>query len=301
MLLAPAFTIAMLGSIESLLSAVVADGMTGTKHDSNQELIGQGIANVVAPLFGGFAATGAIARTATNVRNGATSPLAGIVHVLVLVLIVVVAAPLAENIPLAALAAVLFVVAYNMSEWRHFLHIVRGAPVADTAILLITFVLTVFADLVVAVNVGVILASLLFMRRMAQTVEVRAQGAELISDELTRLGLPPLPQGVQVFTIDGPFFFGAAEHFQRALRATQQQYHTLVIRLGDVPFIDITGILTLETMILQQKKQGIRVIFCGANSKVKAKLEKAGIGQGDYALTFYDRLQDTLYDLTGSP
>ena len=163
----------MLGAIESLLSAVVADGMAGTRHNSNQELIGQGIANILAPLFGGFAATGAIARTATNVRNGANSPLAGIMHALTLVLIILLLAPLAAAIPLCTLAAILFVVAWNMSEAKHFLHMVKHAPTADVAILLITFTLTVFTDLVVAVNIGVLLAMLTFLGKMAASVEVR--------------------------------------------------------------------------------------------------------------------------------
>jgi SulP family sulfate permease len=170
-LIGPAFTIAMLGAIEALLSAVVADGMSGTKHDSNQELIGQGLANIVTPFFGGFAATGAIARTATNIRNGATSPLAGIMHAITLIAVLLFLAPLASDIPLAALAAILFVVAWNMSEVKHFSHLLKTAPIADRLILVITFVLTVFADLVVAVNVGMILAILHFLRRMSDAVE----------------------------------------------------------------------------------------------------------------------------------
>ena len=177
-LIGPAFTIALLAAIESLLSAVVADGMTGTKHDSNQELVGQGVANIFSPLFGGFASTGAIARTATNIRNGATSPLAGIIHTLTLVIIVLVLAPLASHIPLCALSAILFVVAYNMTELHRFSHIVRTAPKADVAVLLITFLLTVFGDLVIAVNIGVILASLLFMKRMSETVSIKKQHYE---------------------------------------------------------------------------------------------------------------------------
>ncbi|MBD3768149.1 MAG: STAS domain-containing protein [Gammaproteobacteria bacterium] len=293
MLLAPAFTIAMLGSIESLLSAAVADGMTGTKHNPNQELIGQGISNVASPLFGGFASTGAIARTATSIRNGATSPLAGMVHVAVLVLIVMVAAPLAEHIPLAALAAILFVVAYNMSEWRHFLHIARKAPKEDTLILLITFFLTVFADLVVAVNVGVILASLLFMRRMGQSVAVSAVQEEGIQQELKRLGLPPLPQGVQVYAVDGPMFFGAVENFVRSMKVTQQQYHTLVLRLSDVPFVDITAILALEDLVTSLSKERVRVILRGANNQVKQKLMRAGFGD-KITVEFYDTLAQTI-------
>ena len=218
-LLAPAFTIAMLGAIESLLSAVVADGMAGTRHDSNQELIGQGLANLATPLFGGFAATGAIARTATNVRNGGTGPLAGIVHALVLVLVLLLLAPLASDVPLCALAAVLFVVAWNMSDLRHFGGMVRRAPRADVAILLITFALTVFADLVIAVNVGVILAMFQFLRRMSSAVEVGPLGGAELDAELVRRGWRELPPGVLVYSIDGPFFFGAVDNFERALAA----------------------------------------------------------------------------------
>ena len=181
-LIGPAFTIALLGAIESLLSAVVSDGMAGTRHDSNQELIGQGIANIAAPLFGGFAATGAIARTATNIRNGATSPLAGIVHSLFLISVILLLAPLASAIPLCCLSAILFVVAWNMSEVRHFLRIIRGAPRPDVAVLLLTFLLTVFVDLVVAVNVGVILAALLFMRRMSDAVSIEPHTGAPASD-----------------------------------------------------------------------------------------------------------------------
>ncbi|MGQ9862194.1 MAG: SulP family inorganic anion transporter, partial [Thiobacillaceae bacterium] len=180
LLIGPAFTIAMLGAIESLLSAVVADGMTGQRHDSNQELIGQGIANIVAPLFAGFAATGAIARTATNIRNGATGPLAGLVHVATLVAVVLFLAPLASHIPLAELAAILCVVAWNMSEAHHFADILKKTPRADRAILVITFLLTVFADLVVAVNVGVILAILHFLRRMAEVVETKEMDTQAL-------------------------------------------------------------------------------------------------------------------------
>lgn len=218
-LIGPAFAIAMLGAIESLLSAVVADGMAGTRHDSNQELVGQGLANIVAPLFGGFAATGAIARTATNVRNGGTSPLAGMVHAITLVLIILFLAPLAVHIPLAALAAILFVVAWNMSEARHFVRMVRRALPADVVILLVTFALTVFVDLVVAVNIGVILATLHFLRRMASSVEVEQQTEQQLHDEFGHRGMK-LPQGVLVYRVEGPFFFGAVENFERALAST---------------------------------------------------------------------------------
>ncbi|WP_297574281.1 SulP family inorganic anion transporter [uncultured Deefgea sp.] len=276
-LIGPAFTIAMLGAIESLLSAVVADGMTGTRHDSNQELVGQGLANLVTPLFGGFAATGAIARTATNIRNGGNSPLAGIVHGITLLVIILFLAPLAASIPLAALAAILFVVAWNMSEVKHFWHMLTHAPRADVAILLITFVLTVFADLVVAVNIGVILATLHFLRRMSMSVEVVSQDAQQIGVELIQQGLIQLPAGVLVYSIEGPFFFGAVENFERALAATHTDPKVLVIRLLRVPFIDITGLQVLDEAIAQLQRRGVRVLLCEANVRVLAKLERAGV------------------------
>ncbi|MBF8802405.1 sodium-independent anion transporter [Pseudomonas plecoglossicida] len=288
-LIGPAFAIAMLGAIESLLSAVVADGMAGTRHDSNQELIGQGVANLVVPLFGGFAATGAIARTATNIRNGATGPLAGIIHALTLVLIILFLAPLASNIPLCALAAILFVVAYNMSELKHFKRMLQRAPRADIAILLVTFTLTVFSDLVIAVNIGVILAMLQFMRRMASSVEVQQVVEEELANELHSNGQKSLPPGVLVYTIEGPLFFGAAETFERALSQTHTDPELLVICLKRVPFMDITGLQTLEEVIQQLHERQIVVKLCEANGKVLGKLEKAGIlrllGPGHYHQT----------------
>ncbi|KIC82682.1 MULTISPECIES: SulP family inorganic anion transporter [unclassified Pseudomonas] len=288
-LIGPAFAIAMLGAIESLLSAVVADGMAGTRHDSNQELIGQGIANLVVPLFGGFAATGAIARTATNIRNGATGPLAGIIHALTLVLIILFLAPLASNIPLCALAAILFVVAYNMSELKHFKRMLQRAPRADIAILLVTFTLTVFSDLVIAVNIGVILAMLQFMRRMASSVEVQQVVEEELANQLHSNGQKSLPPGVLVYTIEGPLFFGAAETFERALSQTHTDPELLVICLKRVPFMDITGLQTLEEVIQQLHERQIVVKLCEANGKVLGKLEKAGIlrllGPGHYHQT----------------
>lgn len=278
-LIGPAFTIAMLGAIESLLSAVVADGMANTKHDSNQELIGQGIANVAAPLFGGFAATGAIARTATNIRNGGTGPLAGATHAVTLVLVLLFLAPLAANVPLATLAAILFVVAYNMSEVRHFARMVRRAPRADVAILLITFSLTVFADLVVAVNVGVILAILQFMRRMASAVEVEVQSHEAPYNgaESSEGKTSPVPSDIQVFSIQGPLFFGAVENFERALAQTRSDPKALVIRLRYVPFMDITGLQVVEEVIQKLRKRGVIVFLCEANERVLGKLQRADI------------------------
>ncbi|MHB2081852.1 SulP family inorganic anion transporter [Pseudomonas asiatica] len=288
-LIGPAFAIAMLGAIESLLSAVVADGMAGTRHDSNQELFGQGVANLVVPLFGGFAATGAIARTATNIRNGATGPLAGIIHALTLVLIILFLAPLASNIPLCALAAILFVVAYNMSELKHFKRMLQRAPRADIAILLVTFTLTVFSDLVIAVNIGVILAMLQFMRRMASSVEVQQVVEEELANELHSNGQASLPPGVMVYTIEGPLFFGAAETFERALSQTHTDPELLVICLKRVPFMDITGLQTLEEVIQQLHERQIVVKLCEANGKVLGKLERTGIlqllGPGHYHQT----------------
>ncbi|TDU24444.1 SulP family sulfate permease [Panacagrimonas perspica] len=278
-LLPSAFAIAMLGAIESLLSAVVADGMAGTRHNSNQELIGQGIANLVTPLFGGFAATGAIARTATNFRNGATSPLAGIVHSLTLLLILLLLAPLAAQVPLSALAAILFVVAWNMSDARHFLRMVRTAPRADVSILLITFLLTVFSDLVVAVNVGVILAMLLFLRRMASAVEVLRLDEHALQHELRDNGRSHLPPDVLVYSIEGPFFFGAVENLERALEQTHSDPRCIVIRLNRVPFIDITGIQTLEEATQNLERRKVRVMLCEARPNVLRKLVRAGLAR----------------------
>ena len=276
-LIGPAFTIAILGAIEALLSAVVADGMAGTKHDSNQELIGQGLANIAAPFFGGFAATGAIARTATNIRNGATSPLAGIMHALTLIAVLLFLAPLASDIPLAVLAAILFVVAWNMSEVKHFAHLLKTAPIADRLILVITFVLTVFADLVVAVNVGMILAILHFLRRMSDAVETLPVDETELHTELARHGIQHLPPDLLVYEIAGPMFFGAVENFERALVQTQADPKFLIIRLRRVPFMDITGIQVLEEVMQKLRLRGIRVMLCDANERVRAKLERAGV------------------------
>jgi sulfate permease, SulP family len=293
-LIGPAFTIALLGAIESLLSAVVADGMSGTTHDSNQELIGQGIANMVLPLFGGFAATGAIARTATNIRNGGSSPLAGIVHALTLVAVLVLLAPLASSIPLAVLAAILFVVAWNMSEAKRFKNVLQKAPVADRVILLITFALTVFADLVVAVNVGVILAVLQFLRRMAETVDTRPVEARVLKAELEEMGVSALPSRILVYEINGPMFFGAVENFKRPLLEMRPYPATLIIRLYRVPFMDITGIQTLDEVIGKLRKRGVGVLLCEANSRVHAKLLKAGTLAGNGSGEYCDTLRDAL-------
>lgn len=275
-LISPAFAIAMLGAIESLLSAVVADGMSGTRHNSNRELVGQGLANIVAPLFGGFAATGAIARTATNIRNGANSPLAGIVHCLTLVIIILFLAPLAVNIPLTTLAAILFIVAWNMSEAHHFIKTIKLAPKADVVILIVTFFLTVFVDLIIAVNIGVIIAVLHFIHRMSTSVEIQQMTDTQLQEELPEQ-LEPLPKDLLVYLIDGPFFFGAVENFQLALAATHTDPKNLILRMRWVPFMDMTGLRTLEEVIAGLKRRKIRVLISGANPVVEAKLRKIGI------------------------
>ncbi|NAW99731.1 MULTISPECIES: SulP family inorganic anion transporter [unclassified Vibrio] len=298
LLIGPAFAIAMLGAIESLLSAVVADGMAGTKHNSNQELVGQGIANIVAPLFGGIAATGAIARTATNIRNGGTSPLSGVVHSLTLVIILIALAPLAVNIPLAVLSAILFVVAWNMSEVPHFIKLVKRAPKADVVILLLTFGLTVFADLVVAVNIGVIIATLHFVKRMASSVEVKASTHHELSAELLRHGQTQLPRELAVYALEGPFFFAAAETFERVMSSIQEQPEILIIRLKWVPFMDITGLQSIEEMIENFHKKNVQVLISGANTRVAMKLKKAGIvdlvGEDNFFSQFDDALSVSL-------
>ena len=283
-LVGPAFTIALLGAIESLLSAVVADGMAGTHHDSNQELIGQGIANIAAPLFGGFAATGAIARTATNIRNGATSPLAGLVHSGFLVLVILLLAPLASTIPLCCLSAVLFVVAWNMSELPHVVRLVRTAPTTDVVVLLLTFLLTVFVDLVVAVNVGVMVAALLFTRRMADAVLVEQQvDTTLDSATDTAAGstaealLAQSDSGVLIYSIEGPLFFGAAEKLERTLAHIQRPATTLILRMGNVPFIDATGIMAIEEMVTDFQRHGATVLLVELRPNVRYKLDRGGV------------------------
>jgi SulP family sulfate permease len=272
-LVGPAFTIALLGAIESLLSAVVADGMAGTRHDSNQELIGQGIANIVSPLLGGFAATGAIARTATNIRSGATSPIAALVHSGFLILVIVLLAPLASAIPLCCLSAILFVVAWNMSELPHAVHLLLRAPKPDAAVLLVTFVLTVFVDLVVAVNIGVIIATFLFMRRSAEAVQIERQtpGPDVVSTG------GPLASETVVYSIEGPFFFAAAEKLERTLAHAERGARTLILRMGKVPFIDATGMVAMEDIIADFTRHGGRVVLVELKPNVRYKLERSGV------------------------
>lgn len=276
-LVGPAFTIAMLGAIESLLSAVVADNMTGTRHNSNQELFGQGVANVLSPMFGGIAATGAIARTATNIRNGGTNPLAGIVHAIVLVLVILVLAPLAVHIPLATLAAILFIVAWNMSQPRVFWHTLLRAPRADVFILLVTFFLTVFTDLVVAVNIGVIVAMLLFLKNMADSVKVRILTEKMLKREFAHDTALKLPKHTAVFVVEGPIFFAAVESFEQALSATAKDRKAVVLRLRYVPFIDGTALQALEKVISELLEQDTIVVLTEVNPSVKGMLSRMGL------------------------
>lgn len=276
-LIGPAFTIALLGAIESLLSATAADGMAGTRHNSNQELIGQGIANIFTPLFGGFAATGAIARTATNVRSGGNNPIAAITHTIVLILVLILLAPLAANIPLCTLAAILFVVAYNMSDIPYFVYMLKRAPKHDIIVLVVTFLLTIFTDLVIAVNIGVILAMLLFVRRIYQSVTIEQQTHETLQTELQPNGFSSLPSDVLVYAIQGPFFFGVAEKIERALTFTSVEPKTVIFRLKEVPFMDMTGLETFKELIEQYHTRRTKIYICEANREVKAKLRHVGI------------------------
>lgn len=273
-LIGPAFTIALLGAIESLLSATAADGLAKTKHHANQELIGQGIANVIVPLFGGFAATGAIARTATNVRHGGNSPIAAVTHSVFLLLVIWVLAPLAEFIPLSSLAAILFVVAYNMSDVPHFKYMLTHAPRADVFILLTTFILTVLTNLVIAVNVGVILAILLFIGRMSHAVSVEQESGHVFHDESSGI---ISSKDVMVYNIQGPFFFGAAEKIERALAITHSDPKVIIFRLKNVPFMDMTGLQTFREIIEAFHARGVRVYLCEANEIVRKKLNKIKI------------------------
>lgn len=283
LLLPAAFTIAMLGAIESLLSAVVADGMAGTQHDSNKELIGQGIANMVTPLFGGFAATGAIARTATNIKNGGNGPIAGVVHALTLLIVLLVLAPLAGQIPLTALAAILFVVAWNMSDIERVKHLLRFAPKADVVVLLVTFFVTVLVDLVVAVNVGVILAMMLFLRRMADSVEV----LRVRQEELPEAIRGNLSADIHVYSINGPFFFAAVGSLMRIAPVMGDEARVFILRLSQVPLMDITGISALEDIIRQLEGHGKRVILCEAKQSILRKLVKANVVSRDQSLPRY--------------
>lgn len=281
-LVSPAITIAILGAIESLLSATVADGVIGDRHDSNTELIAQGVANLASPIFGGIPATGAIARTMTNINNGGRTPVAGIVHAAVLLLIFLFLMPLAQYIPMACLAGVLVIVAYNMSGWRSFFSIMKN-PKSDVIVLWVTFLLTVIFDLTIAIEVGLLCACLLFMRRMAETTDVKVisdeiDPAEEDSDfQLSNLEHLTIPKGVEVYEINGPYFFGAGNRFEEIMGALHHQRPRVrIIRMRKVPFVDSTGIHNLTNLCLMSQKEGIQIILSGVNPTVQAVLHKAG-------------------------
>lgn len=279
-LVSPAITIAILGAIESLLSATVADGVIGDHHDSNTELVAQGLANIASPLFGGIPATGAIARTMTNINNGGKTPVAGIIHAVVLLLIFLFLMPLAKYIPMACLAGVLVVVSYGMCGWRSFLELMKN-PKSDVTVLLITFFLTIIFDLTIAIEVGLIIACLLFMKRMSETTDVKAiteeidlnQDAEFSTGNLDHL---IIPQGVEVYEINGPYFFGAGNKFEEIMASFGDRPKVRIIRMRKVPFVDSTGIHNLTNLCEMSKKEGIQIVLSGVREKVNVQLEHAG-------------------------
>lgn len=274
-----AITIAVLGAIESLLSAAVADGVIGDRHDSNTELIAQGIANFVSPIFGGIPATGAIARTMTNINNGGKSPVAGIVHAVVLLLILLFLMPLAQYIPMACLAGVLVIVSYNMSGWRVFKGLLKN-PKSDVAVLLITFFLTVIFDLTVAIEVGLVIACVLFMKRVMETTKISVITDEIDPNNESDLEVHEehlmIPQGVEVYEINGPYFFGIATKFEEIMSRLGDRPKIRIIRMRKVPFIDSTGIHNLTTLCEMSQKENIHIILSGVNEKVHKVLEKSG-------------------------
>lgn len=280
MLLPSAFTIAVLGAIESLLSATVADGVTGSRTNSNTELIGQGLANISVPFFGGIPVTGAIARTMTNITNGGRTPVAGIVHALVLLLIFLFAMPLINYVPMACLAAVLMVVAYNMSGWRTIVGIFH-APKSDISVLLVTFLLTVIFDLTIAIEIGLLLAIILFLRRVMENTQIRAYSGQLDvaeGTESTTHEVLDVAKGVEVYEIDGPFFFGVATKFDEMMRTSMAEKPLVrIIRMRKVPFIDATGVHNLEILIQSSQKDGIDVVLSGVNENVHRVLEHANV------------------------
>ena len=281
----PAITIALLGAIESLLSAVVADGMIGGRHRSNTELVAQGIANVVTPIFGGIPATGAIARTATNIKNGGRTPVAGIVHAVTLLAITLFAAPFAARIPLAALAAILVVVSWHMSEARIFVAELRTAPRSDSAVMVTTFLLTVLVDLTVALAVGMVLAAFLFMRRMAETSSVRAISREMLDQdeieaahESVARWRAMVPRGVEVYDINGPFFFGAAESFTQAVQHVAAKPKAIILDLEGVPAMDSTGLRALTTIVERKRKENVAVFLVGLQEQPRELVLRSPLG-----------------------
>lgn len=280
-LVSPAITIAILGAIESLLSAAVADGVIGDHHNSNTELIAQGVANLASPIFGGIPATGAIARTMTNINNGGRTPIAGIMHAVVLLLIFLFLMPLAKYIPMACLAGVLVVVSYGMSGWRSFLALMKN-PKSDVTVLLITFFLTIIFDLTIAIEVGLIIACLLFMRRMSETTDVHIISNEINPDDedsdmhLGNIEHLTIPKGVEVYEINGPYFFGAGNRFEEIMATLGDRPQVRIIRMRKVPFVDSTGIHNLTNLCEMSQKEGIQIVLSGVTEKVHSQLNKAG-------------------------
>ncbi|MBN2520326.1 MAG: STAS domain-containing protein [Bacteroidales bacterium] len=289
--LGPALTIALLGGIESLLSAVVSDGMISSNHRSNTELIAQGIANIVTPFFGGIPATGAIARTATNVKNGGRTPIAGMIHAITLLLIMLFFGKYAELIPMSCLAGILMVVAYNMSEWRSFVSILKGS-FFDIIVLLTTFILTVLVDLTIAIEIGIVLASLLFMKRMADAGKYSV--TEVDKDVIENYA--DIPKEIGIFEVSGPFFFGSAKEFSELMKSTGQKSKILIIRMRHVPFIDSTGIHNLKEAIKNIQSFGTKVMLSGVNDTVKKDLTKGRIvfliGKANVFSKFSDAIEE---------
>jgi SulP family sulfate permease len=296
-LMPAAFTIAILGAIESLLSATVADGVIGDKHHSNTELIAQGIANIVAPIFGGIPATGAIARTMTNINNGGKTPVAGIIHAIVLLLILLFLGNLTRHIPMACLAGVLVIVAYNMSEWRTFKSLMKGQK-SDVAVLVATFLLTVIFDLTIAIEIGLVLAVVLFLRRISESSQIsifkhNVEEAEYIEGNSDTEKLI-LPKGVEVYEIEGPFFFGVANKFEETMKMLGDKPKVRIIRMRKVPFIDSTGIHNLESLIRMSQKDKTRILLSGVNNQVHNALEKAGIQEKLGVENICDNITDAI-------
>jgi SulP family sulfate permease len=285
-LLSSALAIAMLGAIESLLSAVIADAMTGKKHDPNAELVGLGVGNIVAPFFGGIAATGALARTATNIRAGATSPFAAAIHALVVLAAILVAAPLVAYVPMAALAALLLLVAWNMSDVRFFAHTVRVAPRSDVVVLLTCFALTVLFDMVVAIGVGVVLAALLFMKRMSELTSTRVLAPQSQQD-----ATHVVPEGVTLYEIAGPLFFGAAQRAMSAIQSVGDGSRVVVLALGAVPTIDATGLVALESALAQLRAAKKLVVIAGPLPEPRRVFEKANLEVSHDHVFFADTLE----------
>lgn len=297
-LLPAAFTIAILGAIESLLSATVADGVTGQKHNSNTELIAQGAANIVVPFFGGIPATGAIARTMTNINNGGKTPIAGLIHAVILLLILLFLGPLTKHIPMACLAGVLVIVSYNMSEWRTFKSLMKNSK-SDVAVLLTTFLLTVIFDLTIAIEIGLLLALVLFMKRMSEVTQITvskdqldlSQESEIYHEEekLT------VPKGIEVYEIDGPFFFGVANKFDECMKTIGDKPRIRIIRMRKVPFMDTTGLHNLESLYRLSAKEKIQMILSGVNERVHETLKKSGfantIGEENICSNIHEALK----------